>query len=244
MDESTKSLLKLLNWLAAKVPPMAKFIERFTSAILDEETSAKETIEQAFDRSAPHVLPSQGTGSRATGEGHDRTTNRSFASDKKEEAIHHEAVRLGRQTQTDPELETSLASQEIALRQIERDFSEKTDRTQKRIDSLCKQENKLFSLMLLIACIGLVLLCIGAWFILVGQRPTIGSVSALLGLISGSGSAIPRRMRKEVRTTIQAIEQEQERQTHYLRVIQTTLALTGPERAKQLIETVTWLRSR
>jgi hypothetical protein len=67
-------------------------------------------------------------------------------------------------------------------------------------------------------------------------------LTEFLGLVTGSGSLMLRRLQDSLKAKAEIIEREQNQQTKYLRAIQTALALTGPQREKVLAETARWLR--
>ncbi|MCP4368185.1 MAG: hypothetical protein GY797_08790 [Deltaproteobacteria bacterium] len=148
----------------------------------------------------------------------------------------------GREGVSEPPPCTSNAAQEMSLRQIQQDFEDNRQRMHRRLDRLQTQDSAVFRVMLVSGAISIVLILWGAYYFFFNGVGVVAVLSELVGLLSGVGTTILRRLQKDLRDKANRLERQEEEQTRYLRAIQSALALTGSNRDRQLAETAKWLR--
>ena len=98
--------------------------------------------------------------------------------------------------------------------------------------------------MLVFASVALLFIIWGGYIIFQKGVNIIAILVEFVGILGGAGSLILRQLHERLKEKANTIERQQDEQTKYLRAIQTALALTGPEREKQLAETAKWLRDK
>jgi hypothetical protein len=144
--------------------------------------------------------------------------------------------------QEQPSDRTSIAAQEMALRAIQDDFQESKSRMQLKIAETQAQDRWLFRALLLTGSFSVLLILIGAYWFFAKDMKVEAALSGLVGILSGSGTAIFRGLQRQVKAKSEKLESQEEQQTQYLRAIQAAFTLTGPERDKQMAETAKWIR--
>ena len=232
-------MLRIMRLVAKAMPWLGKVIEWIIDPLLRENRTAEEIIEGRLGPDAssapranrPHQVRSE---SGRTPEANppvephpERKSDASVASEKAAAGL------------TDG---TTVAAQEMALRQIQQDFQDSRQRMQSKLARIQRQDTAVFCVMLVSGVISLLLILWGTYSFLQNGVNVVAVLAELVGLISGAGTAILRRLQRDLRDKLARLERLEEDQTQYLRAIQAALALTGPERDKQLSETTKWLR--
>jgi hypothetical protein len=218
-------ILKVLKIIARVLPPLANFINKIVDSLAARSLSSEEIISgrlEHLDQKDPRSLE-VGRADEAVLE-------------TKEVKLPPENVETGDST--------ARSSQELALRQIEQDFQDSRVRKSKRLDRLISQESLVFRLMIVFAIVSLAFIVWGGYLIFQRGLNILSILTEFVGIIGGSGSLILRQLQGALKSKAQIIEAEQDKQTNYLRAIQTSLALHGPERDKELAETAKWLREQ
>jgi hypothetical protein len=116
---------------------------------------------------------------------------------------------------------------EVFLEQLRRAAEEQSDQVEQELTSLRRQEKTVFSMLLVAAGLALLLLVTGAALIFTGLA-TVGVLSALVGLVPGSGTLVLRRLEQRVARDKQRVAAIRERNLNLLQAIQVTLLIEDP----------------
>jgi hypothetical protein len=232
-------LLYTLKVVAKAMPFLQTAIERFIDSLQRKELNPQQIIQarlgtQSGSASAPNA-PGQ-----VESQGGARAEARPLAEPRSASAVRAPAP--GDNPTAQPADGTSVAAQELALRQIQQDFQDGRERIAARLAQVQRQDTAVFGAMLASGVISLILILWGAYSFFKSGVDAIAVLSGLVGLVTGAGTAIMRWLQKNLAEKAARLERIEEDQTRYLRAIQAALALTGPERNTQLAETTKWLR--
>ena len=137
--------------------------------------------------------------------------------------------------------QVARAAQELALRHMQQDFQDRRSEDSRALALNRAQEVRVFGFLIICAAVALLFIIVGGYLIFQGSIK-VAVLAEFLGVIVGSGTLILRQLQDRLKDKAASIERQQENQTKYLQAIQTALALSGPEREKQLAETAKWLR--
>ncbi len=139
---------------------------------------------------------------------------------------------------------TSRAAAEQFLRHIEEVAKNEQSAYLHDKKQLQGQERTLFRMFIISAVASLVILIVGAYFIL-SDRLAVGILAEVLGLIAGVGTAILRSTSKRLDTRIKAVDSEQRDNRQVLLAVQAALAIHDPEKQVQEVSKLAaWLRER
>jgi len=137
---------------------------------------------------------------------------------------------------------TKAAAQEMALRAIQADFEESRPRMRSKVARIESQDRWLFRAMLLTGSLSVLLILIGAFLFIAKGMIVAATLSEIVGLLSGSGTAIFRGLQNDLKAKSEKLESQEQLQTQFLRAFQIALTLTGAERDMQMAETAKWIR--
>jgi hypothetical protein len=257
------TMLRIVRWFAKAAPRVAPFVEKIADALLAADANLKgdlrteAIVARAFEGSGESSQASAVRGAASLQSTSMPRTNGIEASrlpsaPPVEVSDHHSTVsaKIEKVSHVDDVRGTASSGattdpQELVLRQIENNFLEAAKRGERAADQLHVQDQAAFRLSITFAVISLAFIVGGAYLISVHRLNLLGALAELLGLISGSGSAILRSLQKELVAKAERLEKQASEQNHYLRAIQTSLVMTpGPEREAQLAHTSKWIREQ
>ncbi len=139
---------------------------------------------------------------------------------------------------------TSRAAAEQFLRHIEEVAKNEQSAYLHDKKQLQGQERTVFRMFIISAVVSLVILTVGAYFIL-SDRLAVGILAEVLGLIAGVGTAILRSTSNRLDTRIKAVDSEQRDNRQVLLAVQAALAIHDPKKQVQEVSKLAaWLRER
>ena len=232
-----RTVLQIINRIAKILPFLAPFIERVTAALLARMESSDELIRRRL-RTDSLVQPQKPEKQDAVEE----QTEVAPSTKKDEPASVPPTINQNAPEQINAS--TLVPAQEITLKQIEQDFQDSRERKARMLRNINAQESTVFRLMVVFSLVSLLFIIWGGYIMFQGGLNVLAILVEIVGLLGGAGSLILRRLQEGLKQKADSIERQQDEQTRYLRAIQTALALTGPERERQLAETAKWLREK
>jgi hypothetical protein len=232
-----RTVLQIINRIAKILPFLAPFIERVTAALLARMESSDELIRRRL-RTDSLVQPQKPEKQDAVEE----QTEVAPSTKKDEPASVPPTINQNVPEQINAS--TLVPAQEITLKQIEQDFQDSRERKARMLRNINAQESTVFRLMVVFSLVSLLFIIWGGYIMFQGGLNVLAILVEIVGLLGGAGSLILRRLQEGLKQKADSIERQQDEQTRYLRAIQTALALTGPERERQLAETAKWLREK
>jgi hypothetical protein len=239
MASKNAPMLRILRGIAKVLPWLGKALERLIDSLGRENQTAEDIIRQRLGSDAS-VAPSANRDNQVKSQSTLTSEARPPVEPRPEPTS--DARVAGEKSAAELTDGTSLAAQEMALRQIQQDYQDRGERMRSNLARIQRQDTAVFYVMLVSGVISLVLIVWGTYSFVQNGVNVVAVLSELVGLVSGTGTAILRRLQKDLRKKSAGLERDEEHQTQYLRAIQSALVLTGPEREKQLAETAKWLR--
>ena len=116
---------------------------------------------------------------------------------------------------------------DVFLDHLRRAAEEQSDQVEQELTTLRRQEKTVFSMLLVAAGLALLLLVTGAALIFTGLA-AVGVLSALVGLVPGSGTLVLRRLEQRVARDKERVAAFRERNLKLLQAIQVTLLIEDP----------------
>ena len=222
------SIFRLLFFIATILPFLAPKIKKLKAILLEQFGSTEEILqyhltEQDLETKPKHEIRKSGNEREET----IADTRNATDVDQPQKIKHSE--------------KTTADSQKKLLLDIAESLKSSHKDLEKEKETILSQEKKVFSLFVSLAIIGIIFIIVGG-YLAMNDKLVIGILSELLGILSGSGSALLKYLHKHLAERRKSVTINQKEQTDVLQAIQAALVIPGQAGIDEMKKVAAWLR--